>query len=103
LLTNVSGDLGAKTYLIFAGWMLGCIVIIAIWFPESRGRSPAELDYMFEHKVPARQFKSYVCALPSEEMLKGKVRLGEVEVPSSSRPATIEGCRNISQYEMTIR
>ncbi|GAB7344713.1 hypothetical protein MBLNU457_3185t1 [Dothideomycetes sp. NU457] len=99
-----AGNLGAKTYLIFAGWMLGCIVIIGLWFPETKGRSPAELDHMFEHKVPARRFKSYVCALPSEEMVKGEVRLGEVEVPlSSSRSAAMAGRRDISQYEMSIR
>ncbi|OJJ06439.1 hypothetical protein ASPVEDRAFT_154479 [Aspergillus versicolor CBS 583.65] len=58
-----SGNLGAKTYLLFAGWMLMCIIVTFFWFPEVKGRSPAEIDHMFEAKVPARKFKTYVCPI----------------------------------------
>jgi len=37
--------------------MFLCIVITYLWFPETKGRTPAELDAMFEAKVPARKFK----------------------------------------------
>lgn len=50
-------NLGAKTYVIFAGWMLGCIIVTYFYLPETKGRAPAELDEMFNAGVPARQFK----------------------------------------------
>ncbi|EAU33623.1 predicted protein [Aspergillus terreus NIH2624] len=54
-------NLQAKTYLIFAGWMLFSVLIVFFYLPETRGRSAAELDEMFEAKVPARKFSSYIC------------------------------------------
>ncbi|EER45445.1 maltose permease [Histoplasma capsulatum var. duboisii H88] len=50
------GNLGAKTgFVFFALSMLSCYII---WFfvPEMGRRSPAELDLLFEHKVPTRDF-----------------------------------------------
>lgn len=38
--------------------MLGCIIVTYFYFPETKGRTPAELDEMFEARIPARQFKS---------------------------------------------
>ncbi|KAI0477063.1 general substrate transporter [Xylariaceae sp. FL0804] len=76
-----AGNLGPKTYLVFAGWMLGCIIIIWIWLPETKGRTPAELDEMFEARVPARRFKTYECNLSVESYLhetKGGAVLHEV-------------------------
>jgi SP family sugar:H+ symporter-like MFS transporter len=66
-LTKVcSGNLGAKTYLIFTGWMLFCIIVTYFYLPETKDRSAAALDVMFAAKVPARKFKceySYIhCA-----------------------------------------
>jgi len=43
------------------------MVVIVTYFhlPESKGRSPAELDEMFEARIPARKFKSMSrCAYP---------------------------------------
>lgn len=34
-----------------------CIVVTFFCLPETKGRSPAELDAMFAAKIPARQFK----------------------------------------------
>jgi hypothetical protein len=51
------GNLGPKTYLVFAGWMAGCITLTYLYLPETKGRTPAELDAMFEARVPARKFK----------------------------------------------
>lgn len=34
-----------------------CIVITYFYLPETKGRSPAELDVMFAARIPARQFK----------------------------------------------
>ena len=37
--------------------MLGCTIITYFCLPETKGRSPAELDIMFEAGLPARKFK----------------------------------------------
>ena len=50
-------NLGAKTYLIFAGWMLICLVLTFLYLPETKGRTSAELDEMFAAGVPSRRFK----------------------------------------------
>jgi hypothetical protein len=55
-----SGNLGAKVYLLFAGCMLLNIVIAYFVFPELKGRTPAEVDEMFEARLPARMFKGIV-------------------------------------------
>lgn len=52
--------------MIFFGWMVGCIIVTYFCLPETKGRTPAELDEMFEAKLPARKFKSYVSALAVE-------------------------------------
>ena len=52
------GNLGPKTYLIFAGWMFVVTILTFFYLPETKGRSAAELDEMFEAGVPAREFKS---------------------------------------------
>jgi hypothetical protein len=40
--------------------MAGCIVITYLYLPETKGRTPAELDAMFEARVPARKFKGNI-------------------------------------------
>ena len=58
-ITNADeGNLGPKTYLIFAGAMAISFVISFFYYPEIKGRSPAEMDEMFEARLPARAFKS---------------------------------------------
>ncbi|KAL5376276.1 hypothetical protein DPSP01_010625 [Paraphaeosphaeria sporulosa] len=81
-IANAPANLGPKTYLIFAGWMLGCIIVTFFWFPETKGRTPAELDEMFEARVPARQFKDYVCNVSIESYIneqKAEMTVTEVE------------------------
>lgn len=51
------GNLGAKSFLIFAGFMALCIVFTFFHLPEVKGRSPAEIDEMFHDRLPARKFK----------------------------------------------
>ena len=55
-----AGNLGAKTYLIFAFFMAGGLVVTYFYFPEVKGRTPAELDEMFGARLPARNFKGKV-------------------------------------------
>lgn len=51
------GNLGAKIYLMFAGCMLVHFLIAFFAFPELKGRTAAEIDEMFEARLPARKFK----------------------------------------------
>jgi SP family general alpha glucoside:H+ symporter-like MFS transporter len=49
---------GAKTGFFWCGIDLICIIYIYFRLPEPKGRSYAELDMLFEMKVPARKFKT---------------------------------------------
>ncbi|KAF5557369.1 high-affinity glucose transporter RGT2 [Fusarium napiforme] len=74
-----AGNLGPKTYLVFAGWMAGCIVITYLYLPETKGRTPAELDAMFEARVPARKFKDYQCNLSMESYMNEEKIVAEID------------------------
>ncbi|CEO58449.1 hypothetical protein PMG11_03173 [Penicillium brasilianum] len=54
-----AADLGAKTYLIFAGCMAAIIVFVYFYMPETRGRTFAEIDEMYAARVPAWKWRSY--------------------------------------------
>ncbi|WWD01055.1 hypothetical protein V866_007993 [Kwoniella sp. B9012] len=60
LMLNGNAHWGVKTGFFFAG--TGTISTIVGWFllPEVTRRSPAEIDELFEKKVPLRKFKGYV-------------------------------------------
>jgi MFS transporter, SP family, general alpha glucoside:H+ symporter len=57
--TSDAWNWGAKAGLFYFG--LCCIWAVWIWFflPETKNRSFAELDYLFQKRVPARQFTTY--------------------------------------------
>ena len=60
-LTSPTGaNLGAKTYLVFAGCMFLIIIWVYVLVPETKGRTFAEIDEMYYHKVPKRKWASYV-------------------------------------------
>lgn len=72
-----AANLGAKTYLVFAGCMAGIIVFMYFLMPETRGRSFAEIDEMYEAKVPAWKWRSYRTSIEartgeSERNTRGK-------------------------------
>ncbi|KAE8356926.1 MFS general substrate transporter [Aspergillus coremiiformis] len=54
------GALGARTGFVYAG--LGVVGLVVTWWivPEMKDRSPVEIDRLFELRVPARRFKSWV-------------------------------------------
>jgi hypothetical protein len=61
ILVSANGaNFGYNTAWLFA--VLGLIVSIgAIWLcPETARRSPAELDELYEHRVPAWKMRKYV-------------------------------------------
>ena len=57
-----AANLGAKTYLVFAGCM-ACIILFAYFhMPESRNRTFAEIDEMYDAKVPMWKWRNYQTA-----------------------------------------
>ncbi len=56
-----AGNLGGKVGFIFA--VLSAIALAIVWFeiPEMKNRTFAELDEMFELKLPTRMFNNYTC------------------------------------------
>ncbi|GMM35289.1 alpha-glucoside permease [Saccharomycopsis crataegensis] len=69
MLNPQSWDWSSKTGFFWAG---SCFLgMIWAWFrlPETKGRTFVELDMLFEHKVPARKFKSTEVDPFSEEHL----------------------------------
>lgn len=77
------GNLGAKVYVIFAGVMFGGLVVSWVWFPNCKGRSPAQLDRMFGEGLAARKFSKWV----DEEEVQGKGlgRRMETEISEKER------------------
>ncbi|QRD84291.1 permease of the major facilitator superfamily [Aspergillus flavus] len=54
-----AANLGAKAYLIFAGCMC-CIVVFTFCFlPETKGRTFAEIDELYDAGVPAWKWRTY--------------------------------------------
>lgn len=53
--------IGPKTGYMFFGIGIICCVLIYIWIPDVTGRTYAQLDELFERRIPARKFKETVC------------------------------------------
>ncbi|KGO63737.1 Major facilitator superfamily domain, general substrate transporter [Penicillium italicum] len=58
-----AANLGAKTYLIFAGCMAATIVFFYFFMPETRGRTFTEIDEMYAAKIPMWKWRSYETSL----------------------------------------
>jgi hypothetical protein len=54
-------NLGGKMGFFFFGLCAIGAVVIFLEIPETKGRTYAELDEMFEKRLPTRQFSTYVC------------------------------------------
>ncbi|KAB5518931.1 general substrate transporter [Coniochaeta sp. 2T2.1] len=77
-----AANLGAKTYLIFAGCMACIIVWSYVLIPETKGRTYAEIDEMYDKKVPMWKWRKYQTStvakpsvLVSEKMVVQNIRL----------------------------
>ncbi|RAO69146.1 uncharacterized protein BHQ10_005158 [Talaromyces amestolkiae] len=53
--------IGPKTGYMFFGVGVICLVLIYLWVPDVTGRTYAQLDELFERRIPARKFKTTVC------------------------------------------
>lgn len=54
-----SGDLGARTGLVFAGASLALLLVSYPLIPDLRGLSTAEIDWLYENKISPRRFQEY--------------------------------------------
>lgn len=58
---STAGNLGGRCGYFFFGLSAICIVVIYFFIPETFNRSYAELDEIFQERVPARKTPDYVC------------------------------------------
>lgn len=81
LINPTNANLGGKiTFVFFAPSFLMCIYLY-LYFPECKGRTYAELEEMFQRKLPAREFKGYVTQLDVRgewELKEEKIHAAEV-------------------------
>lgn len=54
-----AANLGAKTYLLFAGCMACIIIFVYFLLPETKGRTFAEIDEMYDAKISMRKWVGY--------------------------------------------
>lgn len=59
LLNPGEANLGAKTNFVWGGMSILSVLWCYFRLPETKNRTVEELDYMFEHQIPTRQFKNY--------------------------------------------
>lgn len=61
-----AGNLGVKAAFIFGG----CVFLTTIWayfyIPETKARTVAEVDEMYDIKLPMRKWRNYKCQVVSE-------------------------------------
>lgn len=62
-----AAGLGSKTYLVFGGCVLVVLVLYSCFLPETAGRTFAEIQEMYEAKVPVTKWKTYQTSAESKE------------------------------------
>ncbi|KAF7558170.1 hypothetical protein G7Z17_g107 [Cylindrodendrum hubeiense] len=63
-------NLGGKICFIFFAFSVPMCVYLYYCLPEMKGRNYAEIQEMFDKRIPARQFKDYVCNVQDEVIAK---------------------------------
>lgn len=67
LVSADAANLGSKTYLIFGACVLIILILYSIFLPETAGRTFAEIQEMYEAKVPVRKMKKYQTSAESKQ------------------------------------
>jgi MFS family permease len=67
LVSADAANLGAKTYLVFGGCVCFILAFYYLYLPETAGRTFAEIDEMYEQKVPVRKWKKYQTSAASKQ------------------------------------
>ncbi|KAM0549450.1 hypothetical protein ACHAPJ_009436 [Fusarium lateritium] len=57
----VMGDISGKVGFIYGSFAVVAAVFVFFFVPEVKKRSLAEIDELFDQRVPTRRFPSYVC------------------------------------------
>ncbi|KAL3470263.1 general substrate transporter [Aspergillus californicus] len=68
-----AAGLGAKTYLVFAGCMACVLVFVYFYMPETKGRTFAEVDEMYDAKIPMSEWRGYQSVTGAKIGVKGAV------------------------------
>lgn len=61
LLNPDQADLGGKICFVFFAMAVPICIYFYFCLPEMKGRSYVEIEEIFQKRVAARKFKSYVC------------------------------------------
>jgi MFS transporter, SP family, general alpha glucoside:H+ symporter len=61
MINTDKANLGGKVCFVFFAPSVPMCVYLYFCLPEMKGRNYVELKEMFQNKVPARQFRHYVC------------------------------------------
>ncbi|KAM5373899.1 hypothetical protein ACJZ2D_006728 [Fusarium nematophilum] len=73
LINTDQANLGGKICFVFFGFSVPMCVYLYFCLPELKGRNYAEVQEMFENRVPAKKFKTYVCEVGlANETIKEK-------------------------------
>ncbi|KAL2788061.1 general substrate transporter [Aspergillus keveii] len=67
-----AANLGAKTYLVFAGCMVCVLIFVYFCMPETKGRTFAEIDEMYDAKIPMWKWRDYQTSTAAKPGAKGK-------------------------------
>jgi hypothetical protein len=57
------GHMSGKVGFVFGAASLVSVIWVYFRVPETANRGFDELDIMFDRKVPARKFESYICTI----------------------------------------
>jgi hypothetical protein len=63
-----AGNLKGKTGFVLAGFALLGFIGTYVALPEMKGRTPPQIDRMFDLKLPTRRFKYWNCDIASSEL-----------------------------------
>jgi hypothetical protein len=67
LVSADAANLGAKTYLVFGGIVAIILAFYYVYLPETSGRTFAEINEMYEQKIPARKWKGHKTSAEHQE------------------------------------
>lgn len=80
-------------------WVPSCLIAAAfVWIclPEVKGRTLEEIDEMFEKRLPARKFRTYVCTgRAALESMQRNASTFEMDTGSKSKSDVVETIERI--------
>lgn len=63
-----SGNLGARTALVFGAASVVLLILSYPLVPDLRGLSTTEIDWLYENKISPRRFQEYAHGKAAEEV-----------------------------------